>query len=196
MINLRKPTQATIADGSITKNKLAANAVDSTKIEDGAIDLSTAKVTGQLPNNKLGIIADVTKIQDNLITLAKVNDDVKVGSYVGGEEEQSVTGTVETGIIETGFVKVTGKFVPRLLRVIASLKTNDVLKQATMKVYIDSEVAARITLNSSSDSYELLNGEVDISDLVIGRHKITAKLVNAEADGISSSDYIDFYFVK
>lgn len=51
-------------------------------------------------------------------------------------------------------------------------------------------------MNSVSTDYELVNGEADISDLSTGKHAITIKLVNAEADGISYNDYIDIYFVK
>jgi hypothetical protein len=182
--------------GELPETKLADNAVTETKIANEAV--SNIKLAdGSVLESKIAALAISTgKLQDNVVTLAKSNDDIKVSSYVGGEEEQASTGDVEVGIIETGFIKVVGKYVPRLLRVFASLKTSDALKQASLKIYIDEEVDARITLNSTSIVYELLNAETNISDLGAGRHKITAKLVNAEADGISSNDYIDFYFVK
>lgn len=225
MINLRKPSQAFIPDGSITKEKIADGAIDAAKIEDGAVDLSSAKVTGELPETKLadaavseGKIAanavtenkiansaivetklanlaiSTSKLQDNVVTLAKASDDVKVGTFVGGEEEQTITGLTETGIIETGFAKVGGKFAPAKLRIIASLKTSE--ETGYMKIYIDEEVAARITLSSISNVYEIVSGEADISDLSAGRHKLVAKIYGTLATTVVNNDYIDVLFVK
>ena len=225
MINLRRPSQAYIADGSITKEKIAAGAVDASKIEDGAVDLTSAKVVGELPEAKLADsavttnkiadnaveeskiadgsileakIADLAisteKLKDNVVTLAKANDDVRVGTYVGGEEEQSVTGDIETGIIETGFAKVSNKFAPSKLRVIASLKTSE--ETGYLKVYIDDEVAARISVSTESNSYELVSGEADITDLSAGRHNVVIKIYGTLGTTVVNNDYVDILFVK
>jgi hypothetical protein len=194
MINLRRPSQAIVPDGSITKEKLASNAVDASKIEDGAINLASAKVTGSLPNNKLDVIADVSKIQDNLITLTKVNDDVKLTPFIAGEEEQSVTGDVSTPIIETGMSKVSGKFEPKKIRVIATLKTSE--ESGFLEIFADNEPTARLTLETTSQTYELKNGEFDVSDLSQGRHNFTAKLRGTLSSTVVMNDYIEIYTVK
>ncbi len=185
MINLRRPTEATIPNGSITSEKLA----------DGAVDLSTSKVTGSLPNSKLDAITDVNKIQDNLITLAKVQDDIALVPLVGGEVEQSITGTSEVGIIETGFSK-TDKFSAKKARIVASLKSNNALYTASLLIYVNNEIAPRLTKTSMATDYELVNGEFDISDLMNGKHKFTAKLKSSDPSGISYNDFIEFYLVK
>jgi len=185
MINLRRPTEAIVPDGSITAEKLA----------DGAVNLSTDKVTGSLPNSKLDAIADVNKIQDNLITLAKVQDDVALVPLVGGEVEQSVTGTTEDGVVETGFSK-TNQFTSKKARIVASLKSNNALYTASLLIYVNDEVSPRLTKTSIATDYELVNGEFDISDLANGKHKFTAKLKSSDASGIASNDFIEFYLVK
>ncbi len=194
-INLRRPTEAIIADGSITKEKLADGAVDSSKIEDGAIDLTSSKVIGELPNSKLAVISDIEKIQDNLITLSKVQDDVALVPLVGGEVEQSVTGILESGIVETGFSK-TSQFSSKKARIVASLKSNNALYTASLLIYVNDEITPRLTKTSVSTDYELVNGEFDISDLVNGKHKFTAKLKSSDASGIAFNDFIEFYLVK
>ena len=183
-INLRRPTEATIPDGSITGVKLA----------NGAVDLTSDKVTGLLPNDKLGQIQDVEKLKDNLITLGKCQDDVKVDPFVGGEVEQSTTGTDEYPIVETGFGKVPGKFVPTKLRVVGSLKTSE--GTGYMKIYIDDEVSARITVETTETDYDFVNGESDITDLLNGRHKIVVKIYGSEVTSVVANDYIDILFVK
>lgn len=197
MINLRKTSNTYIPNESITKEKIAPNAIDGTKIEDGAINLTSAKVTGELPNNKLAIIEDVNKIQDNLVNLAKVTDDVRLTSFVAGEEEQFVIGDVVTPIIETGFSKVTGKFVPTKIRIIADLKV-DLLSGNTgyLDIYIDNEVVSRLSLNSVSNSYELISGEFSVVNLAIGKHKLTAKMYNSLALGKVYNDYFEVYMIK
>lgn len=225
MINLRKPSQAFIADGSITKEKIADGAVDASKIEDGAIDLSTAKVVGELPETKLANdavtenkiaalsvsdgklkdgavleakIADLAistgKLKDNVVTLAKTTDDVKLTPFIGGEEEQSVTGTDAVGIVETGMSKVSGKFEPKKIRVIADLKTSE--GTGYMEIYADAEVTPRLTLQTEEINYELVSGEFSSEDLTQGKHKFTAKLKGSLVTSVVSSDYIEIYTIK
>lgn len=185
-INLRKPSQAIIPEGSITEEKLA----------EGAVNLSSTKVTGELPNSKLGRIDDVAKIKDNLLTLQKMTDDVKLGQFVGGEEEQSMTGTDEVALIETGFSR-SNVHLPMKIRVAASLKkVGDSVETASLKFYIDEEVAPRLVLNTASAVYELLTGEMDISDLSNGKHKLVMKGVASSVTTQCWNDYIDILNVK
>ena len=185
-VNLRKPTLAVIAPGQITSEHLA----------DGAVDLSTAKVTGELPNSKLGQIEDVEKLKDGLVTLAKVQDDVKVDSFVGGEVESEVEGITEVEVITSGFTKVPGRFVPTKMRFVGSLKVDGSGNTGYLKIYLDDEVSARLTLSTTSNVYELIDGEIDISDLTVGRHKIAIKLYSSDAGVKVYNDLTEFYFVK
>ena len=184
MINLRRVLEAYIPNGSITEEKFA----------NGAIDLTSDKVVGELPNNKLAQIEDVDKLKDGLVSLAKTTDDVKLTPFVAGENEQSVTGIVEEGIVETGLSKVSGKFEPKKIRVIASLKVSD--GEGSILVYADSEVAPRLTLTSLSTTYELVSGEFDVSDLLQGRHNFVAKMKSSLADKTVYNDYLEIYVVK
>ena len=186
-INLRRPTQAEIQPGQIQEEHLA----------DGSVNLQNAKVTGQLPNGKLGIIADVNKIQDDIITLAKCKDDVKVNTFIGGEVEQSVTGITEEDIVDTGFANVANKYKARKLRIITTLKVEgqpgDI---AYLKLYIDDEVSPRSTLQTTETTYQLLSDEIDISDLPDGRHQIYLKGYTSDVAAKCWNDYIDILFVK
>ena len=194
MINLRRPTEAFIADGSITKEKIANGAVDASKIEDGAIDLTSEKVVGELPNEKLAIISDVEKLQDGLVSLAKTTDDVKLTPFVAGEVEQSATGTTEVEIIETGLSRLTGNFNPKKIRVIASLKTSS--GSGFLKIYADSEIVPRLILQSNSLNYELVSGEFDVSNLSQGRHNLIIKISGSLVDSLVKNDYLEVYTVK
>lgn len=206
MINLRRPTEVFIAPGSIEEQHLKDGAVNlangkvvgelpNSKLAE--VNLNSAKITGELPNGKLGQIEDVAKIKDDLITLAKVKDDVKVSHFVGGEVAQYVEGTTEESLIESSFPKTPGKYAPQKMRVIASLKVEgEVGDEASLLVYIDEEVSPRVTMVSTSSTYELVQGEVDISDLANGRHKITVKAKADTPTAIAWNDLIDILFVK
>lgn len=185
-VNLRKPTLAVLSPGQVTAEYLA----------DGAIDLTTAKVTGELPNSKLGRIDDVEKIKDSLITLAKVQDDVKVDSFVGGEVESEVEGTTEVEIVNSGFTRLPGRFTPNKLRFVGSLKVDGSGNTGYLKVYFDDEVDARLTLSTTSNTFELIDGEIDISDLTNGRHKMLVKIYSSGAGIKVYNDLTEFYFVK
>ena len=116
--------------------EVADNSVTAEKIADGAVDLSTAKVTGELPTTKLANgavneskLADLAvataKLQNNAVTLAKADDDVKVSNYVGDESEVSVTGITETSVKEFQFATDEGVQDPEKMRLLVTMKNSD-----------------------------------------------------------------------
>lgn len=194
-INIRKVGE--VADGSVTAAKLA----------DGAVDLSTAKVSGELPSGKLAdgaviesklndLAVSTAKLQNNAVTLAKADDDANLSHFVGDETEVFQTGTVEEIKKEFRFAKVAGQYSPKKIRAMATLKTTNALHQATLKIYFDSEGTARLTFNSSSETYELVSGEADVSDLTAGIHTCYIKLVSADGSEKAYNDFIDIMWVK
>jgi hypothetical protein len=195
-LNIRRVGE--VADGSVTASKLA----------EGAVDLGSSKVTGQAPASKIADgavveakLADLAistqKLKDGVVTLAKANDDVKLNSFVGDETEVSVTGVVETVVKEFSFPKHAAHFDPVKLRILASLKTNDVSYIASLKVYLDAEATARITLTSMSTTYELLADEADIADIDTNKkHLVKIVLVSDNASGIVYNDMVDGMLVK
>jgi len=193
VIRLRRVGE--VADGSVTSEKLS----------DGAVDLSTAKVTGELPSGKLedgavieGKLADLavttTKLQNAAVTLAKSDDDSRLTQFAGDETEVSSTGTDEVEQKAFDFVKVSGKFSPTKMRLIATLKTDDVLNTASLLIYIDDVL--ELTLTSTSTTYELVSGEIDVSALAAGKHSVSIKTKSSDAAGITSNDHMDALFVK
>lgn len=195
-INLRRPTLAEILPGQIKREHLENNIIDNTKIEDGAVDLTTNKVIGLLPNNKLSVISDVSRIQDNLISLAKVQDDVKLNTFVGGEVEQNVLGTVETDLVETGFIKILNKLYPKKVRVVASLKVEGSGSIAYLKVYIDDELTERAVMQTGNQEYELVTTEIDISDVSNGRHKLKIVGYTDNTESTCWNDFVDILLVR
>ncbi len=186
-IHLRRVTEAIVPDNSITKEKFAT----------GAIELDTDKVTGLLPNAKLGQIEDVAKIKDNILTLAKMQDDVKIDSYTGGEEPQSIIGIEETWLVDTEFAIIPNMYAPKKVKIACSLKVEGLSGSiAYLKVYFDDEVEARLAFETGNDVYEFLSNSTDISDLTNGRHKITIKGNTNQETAKCWNDYIDIYFVK
>lgn len=204
-INLRKPSQAFIAPGSITANEIAAGAIDLTSdkvtgelpnAKLASVALDSSKITGELPNTKLAAIADVNKISDGLVTLAKVHDDVRLVTYVGAEEEQSVTGTTEAEIITTGWTKKAGVQPTSKIRILASMKVEGVGETATLNVYLNAEPTPRLTLTSTSETYELKTGEFDVSALADGKHQIKVKAKASVAGAKCWNDDIQINLVK
>jgi len=194
-INIRKAGD--LPDGSVTAAKLA----------DSAVDLSSIKVTGQISSDQLAdgavleqkladLAISTAKLKDNVVTLAKASDDVKLNSFIGDETEVSVAGTTEQDVKEFNVPKVSGKFVPTKIRVLASLKTNDALYTATLKVYVNSDVTPILTLTSTSVTYELAAGEADISALADNqKHLIRVALVSDNVAGVAYNDSIDVMLV-
>lgn len=213
-LNIRRVGE--VADGSVTTEKLADGAVTNVKVNDldiSKLNTTTADFdsTGNLKENtvdsaelkdggviegKIAALAISTgKLKDNIITLAKANDDIKVSHFAGDETTVSVTGITESKEKEVSFPKKAGYNINKL-RFMATLKTNDVLKTASIKVYIDDEGTERATYTSTSLTYELIGGDIDISDLSNGVHKISFGLVSDAADGIAYNDMWDVLFIK
>ena len=136
------------------------------------------------------------KLKDNVVTLAKADNDVKAVTFTGDESELSVTGAGETSIKEFSFVKKGGAIEPKRMRIIITLKTNDEINTATAKIYLNGEVAARTEFSSTSLTYELKSDDFDISDLASGKHLVSLKLKSSDELGIVYSDYLDVLLVK
>jgi hypothetical protein len=189
-----------VADGSVTETKLA----------DSAVNLAGNKITGQLDSANIAdsavteakldsLAVSTAKLQDQAVTLAKAHQAVNLHHFTGDETEVSVTGTTETEKKTFKIVKASDQtkgFQPTKLHINAEMKTSDVAKQGSVKVYIDSEETPAITLNTSSTTYEMIEGNSDISSLSTGAHEIHVKLVNAEADGTTYNDLIEIFLEK
>ncbi len=191
-INLRRVGEVT--DGSITDVKLAI----------GAVDLAGTKITGQLPGaniadgavveNKLAALAVTTgKLAENAVTIAKSHAAIKRHVYVGDETEVSVTGVTETEVKNFSLVKSASIADWVKLHIQAEMKTSNALHAATMKIYFDNEVSPRITLSSTSATYELQTGNADVSDVSVGKHVIHVKLVSANAGATAHNDLLDVF---
>jgi len=189
-----------VADGSVTAVKLA----------DGAIDLDTAKVTGQLPTEKMkdGAVVEAKignleistgKLKDQAVSLAKAQQALLIHHLIGDETEVSVTGTGEVDKKIFKIVKastVNKGMQPQKLHINAEMKTSNVAAQGSLKVYIDAEEIPRITLNTVSTTYEMKEGEADISDLTNGAHEVHIKLVSADVAETAYNDLIEVFIEK
>lgn len=199
MIYIRRVGE--VADGAITPAKLA----------DGAVDLSTAKVTGQLSTAKLedGAVVEAKignleistgKLKDQAITLAKAQRALKIHHFVGDETEVSVVGTTETDIKEFKFPRPTSNekgIQATKLHINAELKVGGASgAQGTLKVYIDEEGSPRITINTVSETYEMVEGEADVSDLSNGKHRVKTTLVADDAGATAYNDLIEIFLEK
>lgn len=190
-----------VAPNSVGPEQLQVGAVelDSDKVT-GSLALDGSKISGQLPETKLGDLAvSVRTLQNNVVTLAKADNDLKTSHFLGDETPvESPLGTVDpTEYLakQTGFAKVPSHYAPTKMRILATLHTNDVSYQATLRVYIDSEPTARAEFTSVSLTNELKSAEVDISDVATGQHDVFIKLTSDNAAGIAYNDFVEIKFV-
>ena len=190
-----------VADGSVSSAKLA----------DGAIDLSTAKVTGELPTNKIedgaineaklaSLAVSTGKLKDQAVTLAKAQQALKIHHFVGDETEVSTLGVIEEDQEVFRMPKATSDvkgIQPTRLHVNAEMKvTGGTTPTGILKVYIDAEGTPRITLNTTNGTYEMVEGDTDISDLSNGTHTIKATLATDDASATAFNDLIEIFFEK
>jgi hypothetical protein len=100
------------------------------------------------------------------------------------------TGTTETEKKYARFIK-TENIVMNTLRVLASLNTNNASGTAYLKVYIDAEGTARLTLNTTSTSEVAVEGTFSISDLSAGIHTVRIKIYNGNASYITTNNILE-----
>lgn len=203
-------TEAKLASGAVTVTKIGTDAVTAAKIADSAVALNTATVTGELASAniadaaiteaKLNALAVSTgKLADNAITLAKAHQALKIGTFVGDETSVDVTGTTETEEKSFKIVKsssTTKGIQAQKLHVNAEMKTSNVSHAAYIKLYVNAEGTARITLSSTSTSFEMQEGDADISDLTAGAHEVHVKLYSADAGETCYNDLIEIFLEK
>jgi hypothetical protein len=90
----------------------------------------------------------------------------------------SVNGTTETEIKNFRFAKTS--YTPYSnFHIIASIWVSG--GTGYIKIYVDNETTARLTLSSTSTSETLVEGDFSIGDLANGIHTIHIKLVNSGA---------------
>jgi hypothetical protein len=76
------------------------------------------------------------------------------------------------------------------VRVLASLGTDNALGTAYLKVYVDEEVSARLTLSTIATGETAVEGSFDISDLNVGVHTLKFKLSNSSASYTSATQLL------
>ncbi len=158
---------------------------------------------------KVGEVADgaVTsaKIADGAVTTAKVVSDLKKHHYVGDEQDVFITGTTEKGIKRFLFIKNSSTFDFKTAIICATVKTSNVSATATLKVYIDlpdnninenyeiiNNPTPNLTLTSTSTTFEVKTGSIDISELNSGRHSVFISLVSTDAAQTAYNDLLEF----
>jgi hypothetical protein len=111
------------------------------------------------------------------------------------ETEVSVTGTTEmvfSPVDKTfDFVKDSTHLNLSSLKVILQMKVTAPYT-GTIKIYLDSEASPRLTFTTTSSSYELKSGTIDISTIAAGLHTLTVK---GYTNNAAATVYLRFYQV-
>jgi hypothetical protein len=195
--------------GQIPSTKIADGAVASGKLADNSVDLSTVKVTGELPSSKIAdssiiesklanLAVSTGKLADSAVSLAKAQQAMKIHHFVGDESEESVTGVTETAakiLSMPRSTSITSGIQPSKLHINAEMKVTGTAT-GTLKAYIDAEGTPRITLNTTSNTYEMVEGNADISDLANGKHTVTIKMATDDAGETVYNDLIEIFLEK
>jgi len=133
------------------------------------------------------------KIADAAVTPAKASPELRTGMYFGDDTEVSVTGTTETEVKALYFVQGGPLGTIASIEVYATLKSSVDTATATLKIYVDDETTARLSLSTTSTTYGLVSGSMDVSDLAAGLHTLHIKLVSDTAGETAYNQMIEFY---
>lgn len=120
---------------------------------------------------------------DTTNTVLKIYDNntwrmVQMWSIVLDDTLVSVAGTSEQERKFFRFIK--SSFMQyKKMHVEATLWSSNASGTAYMRVYLNSEGTARLTLNTTSTTETVLSGDIDISDLTNGIHTLRVKLNNS-----------------
>ncbi len=150
---------------------------------------------------KLANLAVTTgKLQNQAVTLAKAQQALKIHHFVGDETEVSTLGIIEVDQKIFRMPKSTSDIKgiqPTRLHINAEMKvTGGVTPTGTLRVYLDAEGTPRITINTTNGSYEMVEGDTDISDLTNGAHTIKITLATDEASATVFNDLTEIFFEK
>ena len=99
--------------------------------------------------------------------------------------EVSVTGTTPTEKKNLSFIKNTNGLKGNSLTIVAEIKTNDNGTTAHLRVRIDGSGSDSLDLTTTSTSYEIKSGTIDISGLSAGRHTLEFYLDDGSGDTVS-----------
>lgn len=169
-----------IADGSITTAKLADGAVIEQKLA--------------------GLAVSTSKLQNQAVTLAKAQQALKIHHFVGDETEVSTLGVTEEDqkLFKVPIATADDKGMhPSRIHVNAEMKVIDgVSPIGILKLYFNDEVTPRITLNTTNDSYEMQEGDADISDISPGAQNVKITLATDDASATVYNDLIEIFFEK
>ena len=86
--------------------------------------------------------------------------------------EVSVTGTTATQVKDIDVIKHSSTWAGYLILIVARLKTSNGSHATTLRVRLDAGGSDSLTLTSSSTSYEIVKGTIDVSALSTGRHTL------------------------
>lgn len=179
---------------------VAPNSVGEKELKEGAVDLGTNRVIGELPTEKLedgAVIGskiheleiNTQHIKNFAISAAKAQNDVKLKTYIGDETETQADSTSYDR--EFHFVK-SNSSAWKEIRIITTLKTSNTSYAGKLEVYINSDSTSIMELQSVLDSeYEALEGTADISYLANGKHKVTVRLISTDPSVTVYSDFLD-----
>ncbi len=102
------------------------------------------------------------------------------------------TGTSETEKKYARFIKSSNVSM-NTIRVLASLKTSNASGTAYLKVYMDSDVTASLTLSTTATSETVVEGTFDISGLADGIHTLKIKIYNGKASYTTTNYIVQVY---
>jgi hypothetical protein len=114
------------------------------------------------------------------------------GILVVDDTQKSVAGTTETEVKYFRLAK-TG-YTPYInLHFIATLWTSNASYAGYLKVYIDGNATASLTLSTTSTSEAVVEGDIDVSSLASGMHTFHIKIYNADASTTTYTEHLEVW---
>ena len=111
---------------------------------------------------------------------------------VADETEMSVSGSTVTEIKSFSFFKHINGLNANQLVIIAEIKSNSNGTTANLRVRLNDNTSDNLLLNTSSSTYTIKNGTIDISNLSYGKQKVTLYL---DSTGTATQKLIEVYAI-
>tara|TARA_Y100001938_G_scaffold128710_1_gene182765 strand:+ start:21603 stop:22151 length:549 start_codon:yes stop_codon:yes gene_type:complete len=145
------------------------------------------------------VVGDHYFNEDEDCTQVKVSASPEVWMNAGrvllgaDSNETAVTGTTATQVKDIDVIKHTSTWAGYLVLIVARIKSSNGSHAASLRVRLNGAGSDSLVLTSSSTSYAVVKGTIDVSSLAAGRHTIELFLDSANSSSTATMDMTEIW---